>query len=159
MEPSGRLHHASSETTLIIARRSRSELIAPFIPFFKSPLCACTSFAILSKRASHRRRFAYVSTQPESLPWDQAQVRKTPAEKNASPIFFQTRLEAYVLPRTTRTYRCYFSIDREVESLRAYPSARRSYPFRYGRGRKCQWVRHQTYPRRRRGRSYPRQVT
>src|SRR6266446_8391907 len=55
MEPSGRLHHASSETTLIIARRSRSELIAPFIPFSKSPLCACTSFAILSKRASHRR--------------------------------------------------------------------------------------------------------
>src|SRR5271170_5791248 len=55
MEPSGRLHHASSETTLIIARRSRSELIAPFIPFSKSPLCACTSFAILSTRASHRR--------------------------------------------------------------------------------------------------------
>src|SRR5258708_12042521 len=100
MEPSGRLHHASSETTLIIARRSRSELIAPFIPFFKSPLCACTSFAILSKRASHRRAFAYVSTQPESLPWDQAQVRKTPAEKNVPPIFFQTCLEAYVLPRT-----------------------------------------------------------
>src|SRR3984957_10461651 len=55
MDPSGRLHHANSETTLIIARRSRSELIAPFIPFSKSPLCACTSFAILSKRASHRR--------------------------------------------------------------------------------------------------------
>src|SRR5882762_2216864 len=36
MEPSGRLHHASSETTLIIARRSRFELIAPFIPFSKA---------------------------------------------------------------------------------------------------------------------------
>src|SRR5271170_5788774 len=38
-------------------------------------------------------------TQPESFPWDQARVRKTPAEKNAPPIFFQTCLEAYVLPR------------------------------------------------------------
>src|ERR1035438_4644092 len=47
-----------------------------------------------------RSAFAYVSTQPESSPWDQAQVRKTPAEKNAPPIFFQTCLEAYVLPRT-----------------------------------------------------------
>src|SRR5271169_800707 len=47
-----------------------------------------------------RSAFAYVSTQPESFPWDQAQVRKTPAEKNAPPIFFQTCLEAYVLPRT-----------------------------------------------------------
>jgi len=27
-------------------------------------------------------------------------VRRTPAEKNAPPIFFQTCLEAYVLPRT-----------------------------------------------------------
>jgi hypothetical protein len=47
-----------------------------------------------------RSAFAYVSTQPESFPWDQTQVRKTPAEKNAPPIFFQTCLEAYVLPRT-----------------------------------------------------------
>src|SRR6202044_2885717 len=47
-----------------------------------------------------RSAFAYVSTQPESFPWDQAQVRKTPVKKNAPPIFFQTCLEAYVLPRT-----------------------------------------------------------
>src|SRR5260370_13088086 len=47
-----------------------------------------------------RSAFAYVSTQLESFPWEQAQVRKTPAEKNAPPIFFQTCLEAYVLPRT-----------------------------------------------------------
>src|SRR5271170_2217366 len=30
-----------------------------------------------------------------------------------------------------RTYRCYFSIDREAGSLRAYPSARRSYPVQW----------------------------
>ena len=47
-----------------------------------------------------RPAFACVSTQPESFPWGQAQLRKTPAEKNAPPIFFQTCLEAYVLPRT-----------------------------------------------------------
>src|SRR5271156_4184971 len=35
-----------------------------------------------------------------------------------------------------RTYRCYFSIDREVGSLRAYPSARRSYPVQCGTGHK-----------------------
>src|SRR5271168_1403897 len=47
-----------------------------------------------------RSAFAYVSTQPESFPGDQAQVKKAPAEKNAPPIFAQTCLEAYVLPRT-----------------------------------------------------------
>src|SRR5580700_631004 len=47
-----------------------------------------------------RSAFASVSTQPESFPWDQAQVKKTPAEKNAPPIFFQTCLQAYVPPRT-----------------------------------------------------------
>src|ERR1700721_1918371 len=46
-----------------------------------------------------RSAFAYVSTQPESFLWDQEQVKKAPAEKNAPPIFFQTCLEAYVLPR------------------------------------------------------------
>src|SRR5271168_982116 len=47
-----------------------------------------------------RSAFAYVSTQPESFPWDQEQVKKAPAEKNAPPIFAQTCLEAYILPRT-----------------------------------------------------------
>src|SRR5271156_6680844 len=47
-----------------------------------------------------RSAFAYVSAQPESFPWDQAQVWKIPAERNAPPIFAQTCLEAFVLPLT-----------------------------------------------------------
>src|SRR6202171_412151 len=103
MEPSGRLHHASSETTLIIARRSRSELIAPFIPFSKSPLCACTSFAILPKRASHRRGggcvlATYPFTEVERAPECDSLLKSVSNASRTRSLFFDSVVWSVVLP-------------------------------------------------------------